>query len=64
MIISHRSSAIATTTRLLVLRDGLAQAFGPTPQVLADLARASRPAGKPVVAAAPVGNSPPDAIAA
>ena len=64
VVISHRSSAIATTTRLLVLRDGMAQAFGPTPQVLADLARASRPAGKPVVAAAPVGNSPPDAIAA
>lgn len=64
VVISHRSSAIAATTRLLVLRDGVAQAFGPTPQVLADLARASRPAGKPVVAAAPAGGPAPDALAA
>lgn len=64
VVISHRSSAIAATTRLLVLRDGVAQAFGPTPQVLADLARASRPAGKPVVAAAPAGGPAPDAMAA
>ncbi len=64
VVISHRSSAIAATTRLLVLRDGVAQAFGPTPQVLADLARASRPAGKPVVAAAPAGGPPTDALAA
>lgn len=64
VVISHRSSAIATTTRLLVLRDGMAQAFGPTPQVLADLARASRPAGKPVVAAAPASGPAPDAMAA
>ncbi len=64
VVISHRSSAIAATTRLLVLRDGMAQAFGPTPQVLADLARASRPAGKPVVAAAPASGPPPDAMAA
>lgn len=64
VVISHRSSAIATTTRLLVLRDGMAQAFGPTPQVLADLARASRPAGKPVVTAAPASGPAPDALAA
>lgn len=64
VIISHRSSAIAATTRLLVLRDGVAQAFGPTPQVLADLARASRPAGKPMVAAAPASGPAPDAMAA
>ncbi len=43
VVISHRTSAIAATTRLLVLRDGCAQAYGPTPRVLADLARASRP---------------------
>ncbi len=64
VVISHRSSAIAATTRLLVLRDGMAQAFGPTPQVLADLARASRPAGKPVVTAAPASGPAPDAMAA
>lgn len=64
VVISHRSSAIAATTRLLVLREGVAQAFGPTPQVLADLARASRPAAKPVVAAAPASDPAPDALAA
>jgi ATP-binding cassette subfamily C exporter for protease/lipase len=64
VVISHRNSAIAATTRLLVLRDGVAQAFGPTQQVLADLARASRPAGKPVVAAAPASGPAPDAMAA
>ena len=64
VVISHRNSAIAATTRLLVLREGVAQAFGPTQQVLADLARASRPAGKPVVAAAPASGPAPDAMAA
>lgn len=44
VIVSHRTSAIAATTRLLVLRDGAAQAFGPTRRVLAELAKARRPA--------------------
>lgn len=64
VVISHRNSAIAATTRLLVLREGVAQAFGPTQQVLADLARASRPAGKPVVAAASASGPAPGAMAA
>jgi ATP-binding cassette subfamily C exporter for protease/lipase len=64
VVISHRTSAIAATTLLLVLRDGMAQAFGPTPQVLADLARASRPAHK-TLTGAPVPNSAhPGAMAA
>jgi ATP-binding cassette subfamily C exporter for protease/lipase len=64
VVISHRNSAIAATTRLLVLRDGTAQAFGPTPLVLAELARASRPATKPAVAHTATGSGPSDAIAA
>jgi ATP-binding cassette subfamily C exporter for protease/lipase len=40
VLITHRSSAIGTTNKLLLLRDGAAQAFGPTSQVLADLAKA------------------------
>ena len=40
VIITHRTSAIGTTNKLLILRDGSAQAFGPTTQVLADLSKA------------------------
>ncbi len=40
VLMTHRSSALATTNKLLLLRDGAAQAFGPTAQVLADLAKA------------------------
>jgi ATP-binding cassette subfamily C exporter for protease/lipase len=45
VIVSHRTSAIGATTRLLVLRDGALQAFGPTRVVLAGLARARRAPG-------------------
>jgi ATP-binding cassette, subfamily C, bacterial exporter for protease/lipase len=37
VVVSHRASAITTTTRLLVLREGKAQMYGPTQQVLAEL---------------------------
>jgi ATP-binding cassette subfamily C exporter for protease/lipase len=37
VLITHRTSAIAATTKLLVLRDGTVSAFGPTNQVLAAL---------------------------
>jgi ATP-binding cassette, subfamily C, bacterial exporter for protease/lipase len=40
VLITHRSSALGTTNKLLLLRDGTTQAFGPTAQVLADLAKA------------------------
>jgi ATP-binding cassette subfamily C exporter for protease/lipase len=40
VLVTHRSSALGTTNKLLLLRDGSAQAFGPTAQVLADLAKA------------------------
>ncbi len=37
VLITHRTSVISTTTKLLLLRDGVAELFGPTPQVLAEL---------------------------
>jgi ATP-binding cassette, subfamily C, bacterial exporter for protease/lipase len=57
VLITHRSSAINVTNKLLLLRDGVAQMFGPTTQVLADLAKAAqqhapqtKPAALPAVA--------------
>jgi ATP-binding cassette, subfamily C, bacterial exporter for protease/lipase len=50
VLITHRSSAINVTNKLLLLRDGVAQMFGPTTQVLADLAKAAQqhaPVAKP-----------------
>lgn len=40
VLVTHRSSALGTTNKLLLLRDGAAQAFGPTAQVLAEMAKA------------------------
>ncbi|MDB5934038.1 MAG: peptidase [Massilia sp.] len=37
ILITHRTSAISVTTKLLLMRDGAVQAFGPTQQVLAAL---------------------------
>ncbi len=52
VIITHRTNAIGITTRLLWLRDGLPQQFGPTQQVLAELAKASqKPGDQPAVSA-------------
>jgi ATP-binding cassette, subfamily C, bacterial exporter for protease/lipase len=54
VLITHRSSAINVTNKLLLLRDGVAQMFGPTTQVLADLAKAAQqhaPATKPAAIA-------------
>lgn len=42
VLITHRTSIIAVTTRLLVLRDGMVQTYGPTNQVLAALAQANQ----------------------
>jgi ATP-binding cassette subfamily C exporter for protease/lipase len=42
VVITHRTSVISATTKLLLLRDGMAQMFGPTEQVLAELAKASQ----------------------
>jgi ATP-binding cassette, subfamily C, bacterial exporter for protease/lipase len=40
VLITHRNSALSVTNKLLLLRDGAAQLFGPTDQVLATLAKA------------------------
>lgn len=40
VIITHRTSVLATTNKLLVLRDGVAQLFGPRDLVLAELNKA------------------------
>ncbi|MCK9510941.1 MAG: type I secretion system permease/ATPase [Pigmentiphaga sp.] len=42
VLITHRTSIIAATTKLLLLRDGTAAMFGPTQQVLASLAQANQ----------------------
>lgn len=39
VLITHRTSIIGTTNKLLLLRDGIAQLFGPTDQVLGVLAQ-------------------------
>lgn len=43
VIISHRPSILQTTNKLLLLRDGIVQAFGPTDQVLKALSQAQAP---------------------
>jgi ATP-binding cassette subfamily C exporter for protease/lipase len=42
VLITHRTSAIGVTTKLLLLRDGVAEMFGPTSQVLAALQEANQ----------------------
>jgi ATP-binding cassette subfamily C exporter for protease/lipase len=42
VIMTHRTSVLAVTDRMLVLRDGAAQAFGPRDDVLAALAKAGQ----------------------
>lgn len=39
VIVSHRTSIVAVTSRLLLLRQGSLQAYGPTQKVLAELAK-------------------------
>ena len=39
ILITHRTSALSTTHKLLLLRDGMAQLFGPSDQVLAEIAK-------------------------
>jgi ATP-binding cassette subfamily C exporter for protease/lipase len=56
IIITHRSSAISLTSRLLVLRDGAVQAFGPTKDVVKELQRSAQP--QPSAASAPASRSP------
>ncbi|MHB9139875.1 MAG: type I secretion system permease/ATPase [Victivallaceae bacterium] len=42
VLITHRTSALGTTNKLLLLRDGVAQLFGPRDQVLTELAKVNQ----------------------
>ena len=42
ILITHRTSIIGSTSKLLLLREGVAQMYGPTPQVLAALNEANQ----------------------
>ena len=44
VVMTHRSSLLAVTDKMLVLRDGQSQAFGPRDEVLAALKQAQTPA--------------------
>ncbi len=50
VVITHRTSVLAVADRLLLLRDGQVQAYGPRDEVLANIARANQAT---VAAAAP-----------
>ncbi|HEY3049927.1 MAG TPA: type I secretion system permease/ATPase [Polaromonas sp.] len=55
VLITHRTSAIGVTNKLLVLHEGVAKMFGPTAQVLTDLTKAAQqtaPATQPAKPAA------------
>ena len=47
VMITHRASTLAATNKLLVLKDGVAQMFGPTLEVLEKLTQLSQQAMKP-----------------
>lgn len=38
-MITHRTSAIGVTNKLLLMRDGMAQLFGPSAEVLAEISK-------------------------
>jgi ATP-binding cassette subfamily C exporter for protease/lipase len=44
VVITHRTSVLAAVDRLLVMRDGAVQAYGPRDEVLAALQRAAQQA--------------------
>lgn len=44
VLITHRASALSVTTKLLVMRDGAIQMFGPTKDVMAAMAEANQKA--------------------
>ena len=54
VVITHRTSVLSVTNKLLVLRDGQQQAFGPRDEVLAALNQAARQAAQMPVPAGPV----------
>jgi ATP-binding cassette subfamily C exporter for protease/lipase len=48
VLVTHRTNIIGATTKLLLLRDGTPQAFGPTADVLAALQKANQQSVQPV----------------
>lgn len=48
VVITHRTSVLSVANKMLVLRDGAQQAFGPRDEVLASLNKAARTAQMPV----------------
>ena len=53
VIMTHRTSILGVTDKMLVLRDGVAQMFGPRDDVLRGLAEAQAKASQPRAAAVP-----------
>jgi ATP-binding cassette subfamily C exporter for protease/lipase len=51
VVITHRTSVLSVTDRLLVLRDGAQQLYGPTAEVLQKLMPAATPAATPAASA-------------
>ncbi|MBR7747988.1 type I secretion system permease/ATPase [Undibacterium baiyunense] len=62
VLITHRTSVLGITTKLLLLRDGISQAFGPRDQVLAALNQANQQVQQQLQAqrAAAVADAPAD----
>jgi ATP-binding cassette subfamily C exporter for protease/lipase len=52
VVVTHRTSIVGVVDRLMVLRDGTVQAFGPRNEVLAALAKAAQAAQPPAIARA------------
>lgn len=58
VVITHRTSILTVTDKMLVMRDGQAQAFGPRDEVMAALRQANQaPQAQPVKAVAAPANS-------
>ncbi|TXI95201.1 MAG: type I secretion system permease/ATPase [Burkholderiaceae bacterium] len=51
VLVTHRTSILGATTKLLLLRDGVVQAFGPRDQVIAALNQANQQAQQQAIAA-------------
>jgi ATP-binding cassette subfamily C exporter for protease/lipase len=51
VVMTHRTSVLAVSDRMMVLRDGQVQALGPRDEVLAALHKAAQQAGQPQAAA-------------
>ena len=53
VVVTHRTTVLGAATKLLVLRDGVAWAFGPRDQVLQAMAQGQRPAAAAAATAEP-----------